>query len=83
MGVLTQEYISARSRWGLVYTNGTQVIDLCGHTTMVGQPVNSEASVLEALTTCTNIPMYVSQLTCNCKHALRIYIYIYSNTGTY
>ena len=52
------EYISLRSRSGLLLNQHTQVIDLCGQVTPVGQPVNSEASVMEALVTCSNIMSY-------------------------
>ena len=56
------EYISARSCHGLVFNNGTQVTDLCGHITPISEPVNSEASVLEALVTCSNIMCYRSNV---------------------
>ena len=52
------EYISSRSHNGLVFSQGTQVIDLCGWVTPVGEPVNSEASVMEALVVCSNIMGY-------------------------
>ena len=52
------EYISLRSCGGLLLNQCTQVIDLCGQVTPVGQPVNSEASVMEALVTCSNIMSY-------------------------
>ena len=55
-------YISARSYHGLVFNNGTWVADLCGHITLVGQPVNSEASVLEVFVTCSNIMCYMSDV---------------------
>ena len=56
------EYVSSRSRIGLTLNRGTQVIDLCGHISPVGQPVNSEASVMEALTACANIMTYRSDI---------------------
>ena len=52
------EYISSRSHNGLVFSQGTQVIDLCGRVTPVGEPVNSEVSVMEALVACSNIMGY-------------------------
>ena len=52
------EYISSRSHSGLLLNQCTQVIDLCGQVTPVSQPVNSEASVMEALVTCSNIMSY-------------------------
>ena len=52
------EYISSRSCNGLVFSQGTQVIDLCGQVTPVSEPVNSEASVMEALVVCSNIMGY-------------------------
>ena len=52
------EYISLRSCSGLLLNQCTQVIDLCGQVTPVGQPVNSEASVMEALDACSNIMSY-------------------------
>ena len=56
------EYISARSHHGLVFNNGTQVTDMCGHITLISEPVNSEASVLEALVACSNIMCYRSDV---------------------
>ena len=52
------EYISLRSRSGLLLNQHTQVIDLCGWVTPVSQPVNSKASVMEVLVTCANIMSY-------------------------
>ena len=52
------EYISSRSCSGLLLNQHTQVIDLCGQVTPVDQPVNSKASVMEALVTCSNIMSY-------------------------
>ena len=52
------EYISSRSHSGLLLNRGTQVIDLCGQVSPVSQPVNSKASVMEALVTCSNIMSY-------------------------
>ena len=52
------EYISLRSCSSLLLNQCTQVIDLCGQVTPVSQPVNSEASVMEALVTCANIMSY-------------------------
>ena len=52
------EYISSRSCNGLVFNQGTQVIDLCGQVTPVGEPVNPEASVMKALVACSNIMGY-------------------------
>ena len=52
------EYISVRSCNGLVLRQSTQVMDLCGQITPVSQPINSEASVMEALVACSNIMSY-------------------------
>ena len=52
------EYISIRFHNGLVLGQGTQVMDLCGQITPVSQPINSEASVMEALVACSNIMSY-------------------------
>ena len=52
------EYISSRSHNGLVFSQGTQAIDLCGQDTPVSEPVNPEASVMEALVACSNIMGY-------------------------
>ena len=52
------EYISSRSRNGLLFNQGTKVIDLCSWVSSVGQPVNSKASVMEALVACSNIMSY-------------------------
>ena len=57
-GCTHAEYISSRSHSGLLLNQHTQVIDLCGQVTSVGQPVNSEASVMEALVACSNIMSY-------------------------
>ena len=56
------EYVSSRSRINLTLNRGTQVNDLCGHISPIGQPVNSEASVIEALVGCANIMMYRSDI---------------------
>ena len=56
------EYISVRSHNGLVLRQGTQVMDLCGQITPVGLPINSEASVMEALVACSNIMSYRSDV---------------------
>ena len=56
------EYVSSRSRIGLTLNRGTQVIDLCGRISPVRQPVNSEASVMEALAGCANIMTYRSDV---------------------
>ena len=56
------EYVSSRSHIGLTLNRGTQVIDLCGHISPVRQPVNSEASVMEALAACANIMTYRSDI---------------------
>ena len=56
------EYVSSRARISLTLNRGTQVIDLCGRISPVGQPVNSEASVMEALAVCANIMMYRSDI---------------------
>ena len=56
------EYVSSRSCLSLTLNRGAQVIDLCGHISPVGQPVNSEASVIEALVGCANIMMYRSDV---------------------
>ena len=52
------EYISSRSCNGLVFSQGTQVIDLCGQVTPVSEHVDSEASIMEALVACSNIMGY-------------------------
>ena len=52
------EYISSRSHNGLLFNQGTQVVDLCGRVSSVSQPVNSEASVMEVLVACSNIMSY-------------------------
>ena len=36
------EYVSSRSCINLTLNQGTQVIDLCGRVSPIGQPVNSE-----------------------------------------
>ena len=57
-GCTHAEYISSRSCNGLLLNQCTQVIDLCSWVTPVSQPVNSEASVMEALVACSNIMSY-------------------------
>ena len=57
-GCTHAEYISLRSCSSLLLNQFTQVVDLCGWVTQVGQPVNSEASVMEALVACANIMSY-------------------------
>ena len=57
-GCTHSEYISSRSQSGLLLNWGTQIIDLCGRVSLVGQPVNPEASVMEVLVTCFNIMSY-------------------------
>ena len=52
------EYISSRSCSGLLFNQGTQVIDLCGQVSSVGQPVSSKALVMEVLVACSNIMSY-------------------------
>ena len=52
------EYISSRSCISLLLNQHTQVIDLCVWVTPVSQPVNSKASVMEVLVTCSNIMSY-------------------------
>ena len=56
------EYVSSRSRINLTLNRGTQVIDLCGRVSPIRQPVNSEASVIEALVGCANIMTYRSDI---------------------
>ena len=56
------EYVSSRSCISLTLNRGTQVIDLCGRISPIGQPVNSEASVIEALVGCANIMTYRSDV---------------------
>ena len=57
-GCTHAEYISSRSHNGLVFKQGTQVVDLCGQVTPVSEPVNSEALVMEVLVACSNIMGY-------------------------
>ena len=61
-GCTHAEYVSSRSRIGQTLNRGTQVIDLCGRISPVRQPVNSEASVMEALAVCANIMTYRSDV---------------------